>query len=613
MQNKINVLCENLCNQISAGEVVERPASVVKEVLENALDAGADRIFIEIERGGKKLIRITDNGCGMTRDDAFLCLERHATSKISSEEDLFRLQTLGFRGEAIPSIAAVSRFMLQTRPQDSEDGWEIICEGGKIKRADEVGIPCGTSIEVRQLFFNTPARRKFLRRDETELSHISDVVARLAMAHPQVHFSLSHNGKKTLELYAGRSLAERISAMLGRRVLDALLPVDADGGGDLKLHGMVSELTLNRSTASQMYTYINGRFIRDRVVQHAILDAYRNLLPKGRYPVLALFLTIDPALVDVNVHPTKHEVRFRDQQLVHSFIKQTVLQVLKGAEVIPEPVENADVVRSSPVTSGEKSEIRSIPPAVRRDSSGVQESIDFYRPYRPVAVKASAGELSSDQKQESGEVKEGCATENEAAAGGEHYYSSLTIIGQFHNSYILCQDSDTLLLIDQHAAHERIGFERLREQYDRGQVEQQSMLFPEVIDLDFVSAHHFSDILEQMERLGFKVEHFGGNSFVIKAIPYLIQQKDAVRLVKDVASEMAQYGSSSRIEEAVDHFLITMACHQMVRANQHLTHFEIKALLNDMDNTPFISNCPHGRPVVKKFPLAEIEKFFERT
>ncbi len=329
MKQKIRILPEQLCNQIAAGEVVERPSSVVKELVENSLDAGATEIRVEVEKGGKRLIRILDDGVGMGREDLFLCLERHATSKISSEADLFRLGTLGFRGEALPSIAAISRMKLQSRFREAEEGWEIYAEAGVVKRTGAVGIPWGTAIEVRDIFFNTPARRKFLRKDETELGHIGEVVTRLALARPEVQFRLVHNGRPLIEAYRQTSLPERIAALLGRPLLQNLVSLSTEGGGGLRLGGFISRPEANRATTGFIYTFINGRYIRDRVVQHAILEGYRHLMVRGRYPIAVLFLEVDPALVDVNVHPTKHEVRFREQAQVHDFIASAVRESLK--------------------------------------------------------------------------------------------------------------------------------------------------------------------------------------------------------------------------------------------------------------------------------------------
>jgi len=373
METKIQVLPEELCNKIAAGEVVERPSSVVKELLENSLDAGASDILIELEAGGKRLIRITDNGCGMSRQDAFLSFERHATSKIRTDADLFALQTLGFRGEAMASIASVSRLRLKTCDSDEGLGQQIYVEGGKIKSVTELGLPRGTVVEVRNLFFNLPARKKFLRKEQTELGHAADVVTKQAMANPTVSIRLKHNDRMMLELRREKGVRERVAALLGRSVLNDLLPFEQHNGDDLQLSGLISQPQLTRSAASHIYTFINGRYIRDRVVQHAVMDGYRHLLMKGRYPVVVLFLQIDPAQVDVNVHPSKHEVRFREQSMVHDLIANSLQQTLRPAGWLQNrPSGQTESYPAEPASEAIQTEERT------QDSGAVRESTGFY-------------------------------------------------------------------------------------------------------------------------------------------------------------------------------------------------------------------------------------------
>jgi len=604
MPQTIQILPEQLCNQIAAGEVVERPASVVKELLENSLDAGATEIRIEVEKGGKRLIRVIDDGCGMGRDDAFLSLERHATSKIRNESDLFALHTLGFRGEALPSIASVCRMLLQTCARDGGEGWEVYAEGGQIKRAGAIGMPSGTSIEIRDLFFNTPARRKFLRKDETEFGHIADIVTRLALASPNVQFRLLNNGRPLIEVYRQTSLAERIGALLGRPLLAELLPVDVDGGSDLKLRGFVSQPSIHRSTTGAMYTFINGRYIRDRVVQHALLEGFRNVLVRGRYPVAVLFLEIDPALVDVNVHPTKHEVRFRDQRLVHDFITNTVRDVLRPSGWLKESAPWAEPTESR-LTERDDYPAAPAGETARDYRKEVQESLQLYgRTPPPSAERPFHLPVPS-------ESRAFADTAPVASAGG--FFSSLRIIGQYRNSYIVCQDGNDLVLVDQHAAHERIGFERLRKQFLSGQIERQALLFPVVIELDFREADQFAGQLEALDRLGFDIEAFGGKSFVLKGVPRFLSQTDAEQLVRDIAAETALIGKSVLAEDSLDKVFILMACHGVVRANQLLSIPEMSALLNDLDEVDFSAHCPHGRPVMIRQSLPDIEKMFKRS
>lgn len=591
MGQKVRILPEKLCNKIAAGEVVERPASVVKELIENAIDAGADEILLDIEAGGRKLIRIHDNGSGMSREDAFLSLERHATSKIANDEDLFCLTTLGFRGEALPSIAAVSRFVLQTRDRSSEEGFRIRVAGGNVDHAEAVGTTVGTDIEVRNLFFNTPARRKFLRTEQTEIGHIGDVVTRQAMARPEVRFRLTHNGRVLIDAYNVSSLEERVASLLGRKAAIGMRSLTVTEH-DLALNGMIGEPNLSRASTAAIYSYINGRYVRDRVVQHAIMHGYRTLLPKGRYPVAVLFLDLPPELVDVNVHPSKHEVRFRDQRAVHDFIVRAIRNLLRG-----------EIDESASAMSIDS---ESIPPtrSYAPDPISVQEPFPVYRSSATQPMYASA-DVSA------GLVAPFVLPGNEIRPSGP--FSSLTIIGQFHSSYLVCQDRDELVLIDQHAAHERINFERLRQQFHAQGIIRQELMFPVVMEYDFKEAAHLAHNLNEFARFGFEVEPFGGNAFVLKAIPQLMDGAEAEQLVRDVASELAALGESSRIEEALEHILMTMACHGSVRANQALSTPQMVALLNDLDQVDFNGHCPHGRPVIQRMTMGEIERMFKRT
>ena len=611
---KIHLLPEELCNKIAAGEVVERPSSVVKELLENSLDAGGTDILIELQSGGKKLIRIADNGSGMSRQDAFLSLERHATSKICCDEDLFALKTLGFRGEALASIASVSRFLLQTCANEDGLGQQIYAEGGAIKRAEEIGLPQGTVIEVRNLFFNLPARRKFLRKEQTELSHVADVVTKQALANPAVSFRLKHNDRMLLDLRREKGLRERFAAVLGRSLLKDMLEIEQEGGADLRLSGLISQPQLNRSAASHIYTFINGRYIRDRVVQHAVMEGYRHLLMKGRYPVVVLFLELDPELVDVNVHPTKHEVRFREQGLVHDFIANVLQQTLRPTDWLdsPERSEEAegrsDVVPppASPAGYGSIGEV---------NSTQTREYVSDYRAASAAVPELLASPLVHDEVQstpptlEQQQQPEQLVLPESEPAG---FFSGLKILGQYHQSYLLCQDGDDLVLVDQHAAHERIGFEKLRAAYAEGSVPSQNLLFPEVLELDFRSATALKENCAELERLGFEIEPFGGKSFALKAVPQVLGNRDVGQLVIDVALELEKIGRAGQLQESIDEILILMACHGVIRANQALMTEEIKALLCELDRIDFKAHCPHGRPVMQRLTLAEIERLFRR-
>jgi DNA mismatch repair protein MutL len=612
MKPKIHILPEHLCNKIAAGEVVERPSSVVKELVENSIDSGATGITVELESGGKRLIRVTDDGCGMSRQDAFLSFERHATSKIETDDDLFALTTLGFRGEALASIASVSRLKLSTCDNDDGSGHQIYAEGGKIKRADEAGLPQGTVIEVRNLFYNLPARKKFLRKEQTELGHAADIVTKQALAKPNISFVLKHNDRTLLDLRREKGLSERVAALLGRSLLKDMLTLDVDDHVGLKIHGLISQPHLNRSASTHVYTFINGRYIRDRVVQHAVMEGYRHLLMKGRYPVAVLFLEMDPANVDVNVHPTKHEVRFREQSLIHDFIAETIKSALRPADWVAPSYQEHRSDTNSPerheVTPHQRSDVMnspSYPAPVENGDSSQSQSGTFPAAWScPVSSSAPQPEHVHEDASGTQYVLPG--------SEGDGFFSGLQILGQYHRSYILCQDGEDLVLIDQHAAHERVGFESLRLSYSDGNVPSQALLFPEILDLDFNSATALNDNISDLLALGFEVEPFGGKSFALKAVPQLLAGGSAAELVVDVALDLEKIGRTGQLRDSIDDVLILMACHSVVRANQTLSVAEIKALFRDMDTIDFKANCPHGRPVLQRLTLTEIERLFRR-
>jgi DNA mismatch repair protein MutL len=609
MPTRIQILPENLCNKIAAGEVVERPASVVKELVENAIDAGATEIIVEIEKGGKSLVRVIDDGSGMGREDLFLSLERHATSKISSDADLFQLRTLGFRGEALPSIAAVSRMVLRSRFKQDEAGWELYLESGLVKRADAVGMATGTTVEVRDLFFKMPARKKFLRRDETELGHVGDVITKLAMARPDIGFRLLHHGRSLIEVFPGQSMPERAGALLGRSLLQDLIPIDCQGV-TLKIHGLLGTPAANRATTGFVYTFINGRYIRDRVVQHAVLEGYRQLIPRGRYPVAVLFLELDPELVDVNVHPTKHEVRFRQQSEIHDFLADSIKDVLRGSTWLGNTSARSEMRPDHPGVAPAAESL----PGDSAPSVAAQQVKEPEPGYAPAGDRKPvlSGPYWPARAQSEGPAVGSVEPVGELFPADRGFFASLQVLGQYHQSYLLCQDRHDLILIDQHAAHERIGFERLKQQWHAGRIESQQLLFPELLELSHQETAQLSQQLERLEKFGFEIEPFGGNSFAIKAVPQILRGTDVVSLVRDVVAELVVVGKSELIEAAIEKILILMACHGMIRANQALNPPETRALLNDLDAVDFSAQCPHGRPVMHRLTLAEIERLFKR-
>jgi DNA mismatch repair protein MutL len=592
---RIRILPEQLANKIAAGEVVERPASVLKELLENALDAAATEITVEVEGGGKRLIRVTDNGSGMSREDALLALERHATSKIVSDADLFALSTLGFRGEALPSIASVSRLTLASRQQGALAGTEIYLEGGTVRSVQECGMPPGTVVTVRNLFFNTPARLKFLKSTETESGHLGDVVVRLALSRPDVRMTFRSDGRSVVRT-SPETLRERAASLLGKGVAAELYAVEFSHGG-LTVSGLASRPELNRATASHFYTFINGRFIRDRVVQHAILAAYRNLLERGRYPVVVLQISLPADEVDVNVHPTKHEVRFRKQPLVHDTIRNALEEMLRRSPW--QTVALSSPVPSASATVGKGGLSADVPPV-----AVAEPALPYSRAFRslpPRPWEGAAVDAPSAAAPSSGEGVHGASP------------GHLRILGQLAASYLVCDADGDLVLIDQHAAHERVAYERLRSQFRQGGLESQGLLFPETMDLNHRELAAARSSRDELATLGFSFEEFGGTTIQLTAAPRLCAASEVRPLFLDILSELQEYGRSSSLQEQVDGLLATIACHSVVRGAAHLGDLEIRALLAAMDETGFAANCPHGRPVVVRIDRQRIGKMFGRT
>ncbi|NVN97868.1 MAG: DNA mismatch repair endonuclease MutL [Geobacteraceae bacterium] len=599
MSAKVRILPEQLANKIAAGEVVERPASVVKELVENSLDAGASEIVVEIEDGGKRLIRVTDNGSGMSREDALMSLERHATSKISLDSDLFSLNTLGFRGEALPSIASVSRFSISTRVATALEGVEIYAEGGKIKDLKACGIPVGTSIAVRNIFFNTPARLKFMRSKETESGHVNEIINRLALSRPDVRFFYKVDEKQVMTLLNG-DIASRAKEVLGKSLINDLYRIDAEDN-EVALEGLVGSPAASRSTSAGIYTFINGRYVRDRVVQHAIMQAYRNILERGRYPVLVLFITLSPEDVDVNVHPTKHEVRFREQSKVHQIISGLLEAFLRKS---PWLVQSTPGSLSLPPrqSSPSLSRIEEVREALLKYSSDpAQTPLHF-----PAAQAKPARSVHSDDS--SFRLPNDSAT---SLDGG--YFSSLRIIGQLKAAYILCEDDNGLVLIDQHAAHERVVFEELKQGFNSESMEGQQLLFPETVEFMPDEAALLKEQGDVISRLGFELEHFGGSTWILNCVPQVLAGHDYKQALRDVIEEMTGIGSSRLIDEKLDDMLATIACHSVVRGEWHLGVSEIGQLFARMNRTDFSGHCPHGRPAVARIALRDVEKLFNRT
>ncbi len=611
---RIALLSQRLANQIAAGEVVERPASVVKELLENSLDAGANRVEIEIEQGGTKLIRIRDNGAGIDKEDLGLALSRHATSKIANLDDLENIVSLGFRGEALASICSVSRLELTSRAQSAveENAWRVEAAGQEMSTAiSPASHPQGTTVEVRDLFFNTPARKKFLRTEKTEFDRLDEVVKRLALSRFEVAFTLRHNQKAIHHLDAARSEQEkqrRVALVCGPAFIENAIHIDIEAAG-LRLWGWVSQPTFSRSQADLQYFYVNGRIIRDKLVSHAVKQAYQDVLFHGRHPAFVLYLELQPSLVDVNVHPTKHEVRFRDGRLVHDFLFRALHKALAG--VRPQD-------RLAPHTDGTPSDAMQFDPATGEISSfqsglavgefSGQGSMRFSAPSAGSTFRYSSfGEqgLTSAQVAEQISVYTELAKDEDVPPLG---YA----IAQLHGIYILAQNKIGLVIVDMHAAHERITYERMKNAAANEGIKAQPLLVPLSIALSQAEANCAEQQAEALLSLGLGVERVASESILVRQIPAILAAANIEQLVRDVLADIREHGSSERIGNYQDELLSTMACHGSVRANRQLSIPEMNALLRDMERTERSGQCNHGRPTWVLQSIDQLDKLFLR-
>jgi DNA mismatch repair protein MutL len=674
---RIHVLSETVANQIAAGEVVERPASVVKEMLENSLDAGATRIKISVEAGGKKLIQITDNGCGMVRDDAMLAFERHATSKIKNTEDLLSIATLGFRGEALPSIASVSRLRLETRAEEEAAGTVVEINGGKIARVEEAGLPLGTSITVRDLFFNTPARKKFLKAESTELSHIASLVTHYALAHPEKHFELHSAANAMLVAPPVTGYSERVYQVFGKETLDQLIPVasrqalervglpqpppwrrkeaDEDGEvtekapGEMRIHGFVSKPEIQKLNRNSIFVFVNGRTIRDRLIQHALTEAYRNIIPPTVHPVVLLFLELPAGEVDVNVHPSKTEVRFRQQSAMHDFVRDSVRAALMKARPVPQFVTEmrAHATAGPALTSGAltpgamtpelspgaqpwnpatsaASAARHVSPHVSAPQvSDGTEGFALQAPAPPpisgrfqfeggIAVEANAA--VSLARVADAIPDSGCAPALEVKEEEPTLSSLGTLrpLGQIRNSFILAVNEDGLWIIDQHVAHERVLFERILKQRAVQKVESQRLLMPIVLELSPAQQAAFSEIADELQHNGFEAEPFGARSVAVKVAPAGVDASAVEHMLHELLDQFSREEQSLNLEKIRARIAASIACHAAIKVNMPLEQNKMEWLLAELAKTDHPMSCPHGRPVVLRYSVKDIQKAFKR-
>jgi len=612
----IQQLPDTLVNQIAAGEVVERPASVVKELVENALDAGATRVDIDLEEGGARLIRIRDDGGGIPRDQLPLAVARHATSKITSLEDLEEVGTLGFRGEALPSIASVSRFALTSRPHGADHAHRLEVDGGRAGDLSPHPHPPGTTVEVRDLFYNVPARRRFLRAERTEFGHVEEWLRSLALARPQVELRISHNGRPSRHYRPVGGDDEhlaRVAQALGPDFTAQCLAIDHSGAG-LRLHGWVGLPTAARSSSSQQYFYVNGRAVRDRIVAHAVRQAYADVLFHGRHPAFVLFLEIDPRRVDVNVHPAKHEVRFRDGRLVHDFLYRTLHEALadtRAGLAGGQPAAGSVGVPGASQWTGAGS--ADAPSAVTGRMPGGRPGGGRWG----AAVPAQSG-LALAVSDTVSAYRELYATDaghqaQPMPASAEDQPPPLGYaLAQLHGVFVLAQNAHGLILVDMHAAHERITYERLKRAQDGDGIRPTPLLVPLSLALSEREADTAEGHAEVLARLGFELRRTGPQSVAVHAVPALLEGSDARQLVLDVLADIAEHGDSSRVQEARNALLSTMACHGSVRANRRLGVAEMNALLRDMESTERSGQCNHGRPTWVQLGMDDLDRLFLR-
>ncbi|MCG8313476.1 MAG: DNA mismatch repair endonuclease MutL [Pseudomonadales bacterium] len=632
---QINRLSPRLANQIAAGEVVERPASVVKELLENSLDAGASRIELDAEEGGVKLIRIRDDGAGIEKDDLPLAVARHATSKIHELSDLEGVATLGFRGEALASISSVSRLTLASSKDDQGAGWQVQTEGREMEaKLSPAAHRRGTTVEVRDLFFNTPARRKFLRTEKTEFSHLEDVLKRLALSHFNVGFQLKHNQRVIHHLKPAQSELEedrRVAAVCGPQFIQSAVRVDTELAG-LRLWGWMGLPTFSRSQADLQYFFVNGRHVRDRVVSHAVRQAYRDVLYHGRHPAYVLYLELDPAGVDVNVHPTKHEVRFRESRQVHDFLFRSLHRAI--AEISPddatpsvEVLATTPAAKASGIEGGEfksQGNLKLMDRERGSDSSAEQQMQAYAELHQPLSEPLQVAESAINGRLVSSSGVSGSANNyasNVATyanlAGKDIESDDLTpplgfAVAQLHGIYILAQNRDGLVVVDMHAAHERITYERMKQSWAQERLVSQPLLVPASMAVSQKEAELAEDNTAVFQRLGFSIQRMGPETLLIREIPVLLQSANAEQLLRDVLADLATHGVSQRIESCIDELLATMACHGSVRANRTLTIPEMNALLRDMERTERSGQCNHGRPTWSQMTMKDLDKLFLR-
>lgn len=617
--SKIRILPEILANKIAAGEIVERPASIVKELLENSIDAGARSIHVAVESGGKKLVLVRDDGQGMGEDDAILAFEHHATSKIQTAEDLAAISTLGFRGEALPSIAAVSRLSLKTRAGNDPSvlaGTEVLIQGGTVRSVKPIPWDCGTEVTVRDIFFNVPARRKFLKSNETELAHITRLATHYALAYPEARYRLESEGRTLLDVVSVPTTRERVFQLFGEQFLTNLVELEASAGY-ASVRGFVSKPHEQRTNPYSQFFYVNRRMVRDKVITSALRQAYRNVIPASAYPVALLFLELPFDEVDVNAHPAKIEIRFRQQSLVHDLVRDTIRKALVGVHAIPAyeyrggalPADgwarSGDETAAS-VSSGAAPQLElSVPP---RETELFQRAFSY--PFREVPSTAPFQGWDHHALKLRPDLLVGSPLEQEEAAFDT---GRVRILGQMHESYIIACDSEGLLIVDQHVAHERVLYEKLAGARLRGAVESQGLLVPQTMELAPHQLAILDGVMPELTRNGFQVERFGGGAVLVRSVPAIAKNSDCEKLLHEIIEGLEAEDRTVDVERVRDRIAVSTACHAAIKVNMALSAEKMQWLLDELGRTRIPTSCPHGRPVILRFSLYEIERNFGRV
>jgi DNA mismatch repair protein MutL len=595
LSKRIVVLSAEIANKIAAGEVVERPASIVKELVENSIDAGASDIRVELEKGGCHSIKVIDNGLGIEREDVALVFERHATSKIYNFEDIYSVASFGFRGEAMPSIASIARVELLTRRKDDLAGTRATLEAGKIQEVAPAGCPAGTQISVTKIFANVPARRKFLKTESTEQSLCLDAITRLALAHPEISFKVNVNGRDAFTAPLARDVSERIAMVMGEDFSNHRVFINAQKE-NISLTGFISRPEFTKSNSKSIYLFVNKRFVRDNSVTHAVLSAYRQIIEPRRYPAAVLFLDLPPEDVDVNVHPAKMEVRFKDSHSVYDLVSKTIAQSLAGAETS----KGSFIYRLAP------KENASVPSFTRSADKIPAKSFGLFS--RKNLQQAITNDLLTRSS-----VAEKVATFNIDNVGAKETitFSSLKYLGQFANTYLVFAGDEGLVLIDQHVAHERIILERLKKTMGP-QIISQSLLLPEIVNLTPGQITLFAGYIDFLREIGLEIEIFGRDAIVVKTLPVILSQIQAREIISDIADQLGEQNQMPSLQEKKEKILASLACRAAIKANSVLSSDEVAALCRDLEETPFNLTCPHGRPITINFSLSEIERMFKR-